>query len=270
MKKRITGFLLLMMTLLMTISPVYAGALGGYVLIDEADVLSDSDEIRLGTDLQQVAEKYAMDVRILILDDYRAYSDYDTGSAESFAMSFYEQESFTDDGIVLMLSLAGGEGNRDWHMYISGDAQIAVNNYGFEYISERLVDELSNENFDDGICTYVDDIKDFMQEYDKGTPYGDDHKARSPMDYFMFFGIGIIIAFVIALVIVLVMRSSMNTAKPQPFAREYVKKDSFVLTNQQDIYLYSNTTKTAIPKNNSSGGGRSSGSRGGSGGGGKF
>lgn len=271
MKRRITCFVLFVMMFVLTVFPVSAGSLGGYLLIDNADALSDSTIDRLGDELMTIRDKYSMDVRILVLDDYRAYSEYDTGSAENFTKSFYQQESDMEDAIVLMLSLAGGEGNRDWYMFINGEARVAVNDYGFDYISERLVDKLADEKFEEGISDYVDDIKDFMKEYAQETPYGVDHKVRTTMDYVLFFGIGIAIAFVIALVIILVMKSSMNTAKPQLQAREYVKKDSFVLTNQQDIFLYSNMSKTPIPKNNSSsGGGSTSGSRGGSGGGGKF
>ena len=61
-----------------------------------------------------------------------------------------------------------------------------------------------------------------------------------------------IIAFVIALVIagisVAIMRFRMNTAKPNKTATEYIKKDSFSLTSEKDIFMYSSVTKTARPK----------------------
>ena len=46
------------------------------------------------------------------------------------------------------------------------------------------------------------------------------------------------------------MRLRMNTAKPKWTAVEYIKKGSFKLTSEKDIFMYSTVTKTAKPKDN--------------------
>lgn len=270
-----------MILMLMSSIPVYADASDAYAerLVDDADLLDDDVEDKLLDRLDDMADDYDIDPVIVLVDDYETYVPEDASMSqvllnydpEAFAMSYYQGGGFGSDnensGIILMVSMA----ERDWHIYIQGEAREAVNNYGFDYISDRLVDRLGNDDYEEGIVQYVDDLELFFEAYGEGRPYGSDNTVKTPLQVIKVFGIAIGVSLVVAFIIVSVMKSQMNTAKPQPYAREYVKKGSFVLTNQQDLYLYSNTTKSAIPKSSSSGGGgSSSGSRGGSGGGGKF
>lgn len=278
MKRKFIGLLTFIILLMSSVSVCADSAETETIevdrMVDEADLLPDEVEEEMQKRLDKMAEKYNLDPHVILLDDYEAYildSESSYMNPEEFATTWYQTYGYNLDeessGIILLISMA----ERDWHIYIQGEARVAVNNYGFEFISDRLVNELSNDWFEDGIVQYVDDLELFFQAYDEGEPYGDDNPVKLLEDVVIIFGIAIILSFIIALIVVSVMKSQMNTARPQPAAREYVKKGSFVLTNQQDLYLYSNTTRTAKPKESSGGGGgRSSGSRGGRGGGGKF
>ena len=88
--------------------------------------------------------------------------------------------------------------------------------------------------------------------------------------------VSLLIGLAAAAVTVLVMRSCMNTRRPQHSACGYLADGSFHLRIQRDMFLYSDLHKSARPEqNNNSGGGGSSvhtGSSGSShgGGGGKF
>lgn len=245
-------------------------------LVDDGELLERDVRKELERKLDKLARRYKLDVGILTVQDYEMYdSTLPNYSAEAFASSYYYDRQFgfdeEDSGILLVISME----ERDWHIYIVGEARVAVNDYGFEYISERLVDKLSDDKYEEGIVRYVDDLEKFFQAYDKGEAYRSDNKVKETKRILLYFGIAMILSLAIAIGIVQSMKIRMNTAKPQPAAREYVKQGSFVLTENQDLYLYSHTTRTARPKNESSsggssGGGSSSGSRGGSGGGGKF
>ena len=89
------------------------------------------------------------------------------------------------------------------------------------------------------------------------------------------FLVSLLCGIVVAGMILLVMRLSMNSKRPQRCASVYMKEGSWNLTQHRDLFLYSNVTKTRKqdpPK--SSGGGssvhRSSGGRSHGGGGGRF
>jgi len=77
----------------------------------------------------------------------------------------------------------------------------------------------------------------------------------------------VLVGFGISLIVVLCMKGQMKSVRFKPDAQSYVVPGSMQVTQRVDMYLYSNTVRTARPKNNSSGGssGRSHG-----GGGGRF
>lgn len=78
--------------------------------------------------------------------------------------------------------------------------------------------------------------------------------------------IGFCIAAVIGLAAAGIMASKMNNAKAGRNAASYIKKDSFVLSEQSDMYLYSTVSKIRVESSSSGGGSRGGRSRGGRGG----
>ena len=88
--------------------------------------------------------------------------------------------------------------------------------------------------------------------------------------------ISIVIGAVIGGITVLIMRACMNTKRPQRSAGSYLNDSSYHLRTNQDLFLYSNVTKTRIQQESSSSGGggnsvhTSSSGRTHGGGGGKF
>lgn len=263
---------LTMLLVILSAFPIYGESVEGIRLLDDANLLDSDEEEELLDAMDELIDVYDMDVAIVTLNNYSRYGYSMQNAANNlYYDSKYGISSDRDNGFLFVISM----NDRDWYMKIVGDdANVAVNDYGFEFISERMVDKLKDDEYYEAFSLYLADLEDFLEAYDKGEPYGDDNQVRTPQRLLMYFGIAIGASLIVTIIIMSVLKSRMNTAKPQTGAREYVKDGSFVLTNSQDLYLYSRTTKTAIPKNNSSGGsgggGRSSGSRGSGGGGGKF
>lgn len=61
----------------------------------------------------------------------------------------------------------------------------------------------------------------------------------------------IVAALVISAVYISGLVKSMNTVRPAPEASNYIVKDSFVLSEQSDRFLYSHTSRVRIQKNSS-------------------
>ena len=59
----------------------------------------------------------------------------------------------------------------------------------------------------------------------------------------------VILPAVVAFVMMFAKLSQMKTAVKQNYADNYMKRETFELTRANDIYLYSNTVRTPIPKN---------------------
>ena len=245
------------------------------VFVDTAGLLDDDEAEKIDSRIAELSEKYASDILILLVQDYKEeYSDYDelTDMSDPFNLieEYYYQNGYNlDNGIIIMVSME----ERDWALCRFGDVQEAIDDdYGYEYITDRLQSHLSDDEYYSACAGFLDDYDQFMQAWEDGEPYSSSNTLKTPGRIAKYFAIAIGVSIAIALFIVIVMKEKMNTAKPKPCANEYVKKDSFVLTNEQDLYLYSQTTKTEIPKDDSSGSdsGSHSGSHGGSGGSGKF
>ena len=97
----------------------------------------------------------------------------------------------------------------------------------------------------------------------------DDEVSYTLADRLQRVGIFAVIGLAIGLVVTLLMKRSMKTARAKHLASDYVRPGSFRLTRKMDLYLYRTRTRIRVQSNNSSSGGsRSGGSRGG--GGGKF
>ena len=70
--------------------------------------------------------------------------------------------------------------------------------------------------------------------------------------------ISFVAGLVIALIIVACMISKLKSVHMQAAAGNYVKDGSVDISEMRDLYLYSNITKRARPKNDSNNGGGSS------------
>jgi len=66
--------------------------------------------------------------------------------------------------------------------------------------------------------------------------------------------IGLAVGLVIAAIIMFVIRSKLKSVRSQRTACNYVRDNSFRLTNQRDIFLFRNITRT--PRQTNTGGGR--------------
>ena len=141
-----------------------------------------------------------------------------------------------------------------------------------------FVTELKNGNYYEAFDVALDNVEKFLKQAATGEPYSYDNKVPSEPMSKKTFTILSVIEFFVALLFgkgyASNLRASMNTAVKRTEATEYIDKSSFALTRSQDMFLYSNVTRTPIPTETRSGGGSSihtsSGGHSHSGGGGHF
>ena len=238
---------------------------------DGADLLTDDEISSLSDKLAAIAEQYQCDVVVFTLEDTNGYDVRD------YVEAIYKQCGYgygpDEDGIIFAVSMA----ERDWQLLTYGYGLTAVSNeYGFDYISERVVSKLSDGDYYDAFNTFADLSEAFLKEAREGTPYSDEHPAKltflsRALPYLMSFGI----AFIVAAIVCSVQIASMKTANKKHRASEYMEPGSFHLTKKRDYYLYTTTHRVKREKQESSSGGGGGGgghtdSNGFGGGGGKF
>lgn len=257
-------------------------------LVDDADVLTDSEEELLLKKLDAVSEKYQCDIVIhTFLDaEYQTMEQYTDDYFDYNGFGYGEKGERT--GIVLAMDYK----ERNWHISTGGDAIWAVTNEIREEMADAFLPYLSNGEAYKGFDTFIDLSEEVMRAYQAGESptiieaedlpeaRHTDENASGEIRYgpkkdntLMRIGIGVGVALLIALLVVWILTEQLNTIVEVKDASHYEVEGSFRLSRSDEYFLYRTLSKTKRAKNTSSGGSSvhtsSSGSSHG-GGGGKF
>lgn len=261
-------------------------ALADNRVFDDADLLSPSEETALNDTIAGIYATHHFDVVL-----HTTPSTFGK-SVRMYAADYYDQGGFgygaEGDGLIFVLSMA----ERDYYTVTTGSGIRIFTDYGIDRIGEDIVGYLSDGDYYGAMTRYLADVERFIvqatreegdvsddQPFRDYTPYDYDTPVtlRAPAERLAAVAPVILVAaFVIALIVVLIMRAGMKTARRKTSAGDYVVPGSLNLTRREDIYLYTTTVRTKIESNNSGGGrgGSSTFSGGGGrshgGGGGKF
>lgn len=260
-------------------------------IVDEAKLLTDSEITELEQQAQQLVDQYEIDVVILTVDSI-GYQDSTT-----YADNYYDQNGYgigSDfSGVLFLISME----YRDWAISTCGAGIDAVSNYDTYEIVDSISWYLSQDQFYLAFRAYLNELETYFDAYANGS-YTDDPDIYYPVvspdypDYNDYPGyrdsqqsmvsrvlISLLIGAAAGGIGLLILRGKMNTVVPQKDAQPYLVTGSYGLHQQQDVFLYSHTSRVRRQDTNSSSGGmrsgggsvhRSSGGRSHGGGRGKF
>lgn len=277
MKKWILLFLVL--TLLLSI-PLSASAAPDKI-VDDADLLTDSEEAALEEKAQALADKYQIDVVIVTVwsldgktseayaDDYFDYNGYGIGDEHS--------------GVLLLLAME----YRDWAISTCGEAIYALTDYGNQALFSEISGYLKWDEYYDAFDTYLEALEPYFAAYADGAPIdgfpdeytgpgtyepgsGEEHvyypEQKSVWDVLPGALLKALAAgAVVGGIALLIMQGMMRTSKPQNGAVSYMQPGTYNLDQIQDVFLYSNVSKVRRSEPSSSSGGHSSSSHSGGG-----
>lgn len=276
MKHRIIAVMLCLFLLL----PIGVEAVGfqdiQYV-VDQADLLTDQENTELNDLAQTLSQTYQTEILIAAVDQLNGLS------AQEYAVFLNSEQGFWDTDHAILFLLAREE--REWYIATFGNAISIFTDYGLDTLGEAAVPYFSEGSYYDGFAVYLTMLPEYFQAWELGEPidnysYAPDSLYDAPVQKKTFWSVlpvSLLIGVAAAAVSLLVMRSAMNTKRRQHSAGDYLTAGSYHLRTQQDIFLYSNLSKTRRQENTGasrSGGGssihRSSGGRSHGGRGGKF
>ncbi len=261
MKRKIFSLLLCLVLLF----PVLTASASNPKILDDADLLWLDEVSELEKKALEITDAYGMDVVILTVDSTEgAY-------IESFADDFFDYNGYgigdNYSGVLLVLAMD----TREWAISTSGDAIYAITDFGIESLFEEMAWYLSNDDYFEAFYAYLDALPAYFEAYERGQPIdgyfgGYDGPGsvqigtREDVVYYEEeppYWLSVVIGAALAGIVVLTMCSSMNTKRPQRSAGAYLKQGSIHMGRHQDIYLYSQVTKTRRQSQSSSGGGSS-------------
>lgn len=212
-------------------------------IFDDANLLSDTDEVKLLEHFDKIKSKEKIDfVYVLLGDDYPIYED----ELKVFADQMYSKGSFgageNKDAIILMFATS----TRKYHII----------SYGSETFQKNTVKY--GEKIENGIIDQVRDGKDDyfnagMQFATLSAKYGRIGFVGKFLDLFFTWYMPLVGLIVAAILIAVILASHKGTIDVTE--RTYEKSGTYKIYNRVDRFKYRNVTKTKRAKKSSSGGG---------------
>ena len=230
-----------------------------YYVTDEADILTDDEDLQLEEMAETVSKEYGIGVYIVTLDDYQ---NYGTGDVYEVTYGIYHEYTMGEgegrDGIMLLLSMY----DRDWAMFCYGEnCEYAFNEYGQEQLESVFLDNFGEDDWYGGFADYIGECESYMQQAAAGKPV-----SASPKGPIL-----IMSAFVLFITLLIIggMWISMNDVAKKTNASNYIS-GSLNLTGKSDTFTHRTETRRRIETSSSGGGSHSHSGGGGSGRSGKF
>lgn len=241
------------------------------MVIDDAGLLTDIERNELEEKAKSLRSTYEMDVVILTVDTLNGKS------AQNYADDYYDENGYgygnDYSGILFLLAME----EREWYISTCGDAIYAFPDYGLDRLGELVVPDLSGGDYYNAFVRYLDALPSYFEEYGEGQPmdghgepnYNPDPYSPNRREEIVYYqpkhqvniAVSLLLGVVAAVIVILVMCSTMNTRRRQSGAANYLKPGSYHLYNHQDLFLYSRVSKVRRQENNGGhGGGRSGGS----------
>lgn len=222
-------------------------------LVDEADILTDAEEAELLARLDAISEEYKNDV--VIVTNY----SLDEKTAREYADDFFDYHGYgfgpESNGILLLLSME----YRDWAISTTGSGIKTFTDAGQNYMTENFLSYISDGNYLKGFQKFADLSEDFLEQARTGQPYDHGNMPKDPLAWY-WLPITLLISLFLAFSITKKMKSKLKSVRRQEAAHDYIRMNSFDLSDQRDLFLYRNVSSAIKPKDSGRGGGGGGGS----------
>ncbi len=203
-----------------------------HYLMDDAALLSPDERAEVEEKLHSVSAEIGMDVLICTTNDLGGKS------TEEYADDAVDYEyGSVSDGILLLFCPDAGL----WHVSTLGKGIKTFSDSAIDSIFDSIRSGLKRGDYAASFERFADEVKAEYQD-----------KAALFHVNFVSIGVPLVVALIIAWVIVHSMKGQLKSARFHN-AGQYLVPGSLNLTQQTDLYLYSNVTRTRIERESSSG-----------------
>lgn len=236
---------------------VSAGATGedeyGYYVFDEAGLLTEAEYAYLEEEAQAAADLYKCGIYIVTVEDFTEYSE---GSVYECAKDIYRGlelgEGESKDGVLLLLSMA----DRDYSLIAYGGlGNAAFTDYGKDVLAEEFLDNFKNDDWYGGFEDYIEKSTQMLELAVNGEPLDVNHDPEANgKGWAGSVVLGVLAGCVIALIVCLILKGKMKTARAQNTAKEYVPEGGVSFRVMEDHFTHITETRRTIKSDNDSGG----------------
>ena len=197
-------------------------------LYDEADLLTDGQEVELVKKLTEVS--HTTNAQIVVA----TMASMDGGDIDSFVDYLYDSMGFgygeNHDGVLLLVCMDP----REYRILSNGYAGTAIGPDQIDTLCDVVEFYLTEGNYATAFTLFANECEDYLAYYQAGSPF---NAGKS-------FVISLVIGIAAGLAVAFVMKSRLKSVRKQDSARVYVKKGSMRLTYSRDIFLYRHVERT--------------------------
>ncbi len=237
--KRFLAFILALALLSLTVAASDASLPR---LVDEADILTPSEEDILLDMLNEVSENRECDVVIVTLSSLDGYS------ATAAADDFFDYNGYGygpgDDGILFLISM----GEREFATSTYGYGIDVFSDYRLIELEDIVVPLLSDGEYYEAFMKYILYCDACLEEGVAEEEYYSEGFVFEPMWVL----IAIVIGVVVALIYTGTLKAQLNNVQRNDSASSYMLDGSLNLTVKNDMFLYRNISRTPRPKDSGS------------------
>lgn len=213
-------------------------------LVDEAELLDETQKENLGKLLDEISEKQKCDVVILTVNAL------DQKTAEAYADDYYTQNEYGQgelrDGILFLLSME----QRDWAISTCGFGINAFTDAGQEYIMEKILPYLSDGKYADALTRFAELSDQFLTQAREGEPYDETHLPKETISW-VWIPADLLIGFLIAFCMGNRKKSRLKSVHKKTEAKDYVVPGSLRITADREWLVKRNVTTRIIEKKDS-------------------
>lgn len=227
-------------------------------VVDNADILTDSEERSLEEYIIDIIEKHDSGYDIVILTEYGI-----NGGITEHTDDYYDYNGYgygpQHSGIILCIDMQ----ERSYHMSTCGEGITVFTDRGLERLEGSFLDDLGSGDYSGAFRNFASECDTLIGYYEENGRAYDVYSvsdAEMSIKKFMRSITALIVGVIVALAVCLPMRSQLNSARMQVNAGNYIRQGSFRVTGARDLYLYKRVSRTRISSDSSSGSGRSGGS----------
>ena len=219
-------------------------------LYDEADLLTDSEEVTLVEKLKDVSR--ACNAQLVVV----TIASMDGGDIDSYVDYLYDSMGFgygeNHDGVLLLVCMDP----REYRILSNGYAGTAIGPDQIDTLCDFMEIYLPNGHYTSAFHSFADQSGEFLEYYLMGSPF----KVGKSL------AISLIIGIIAGLIVAFILKGQLKSVRKQDQAYGYVKPGSMTVNLQYDIFLYRTVTRTKKQKrveSTSSGSGDTARSKGG-------
>ena len=243
MKKRILAFAAAVMVLALSLCVFSLAAVKPETrqvprLVDKANLIDEADEKRLLERLDSLSEQYQF--------DFVAATVKTTGGKEivEFSDDYFDYNGFgygkDDSGVALIISM------NPRIVYISGCGE------GTKYFdygdAQKIIDvfygDLKAGNYAAVVDTFIDEAQRYVEFGRNGVPFSYRFQTLLP-NWMVTLLAPVVIGIALAFATVSFMTKGLKSVRKKESAADYVVPGSMRLTRNEDVFLYSNVSKSA-------------------------